>query len=432
MPYFFMNLHLHDYFKDSTGVVIDSRKIIQDCLFIAIRGKNFDGNQFAEVAIEKGAKYAIVDQPEIAKKNKKFVLVENTLQSLQNLARFHRKSLKAKIVALSGSNGKTTTKELVSNVLATKFNTKSTKGNYNNHIGVPLTLLDFDKGTEIGIVEMGASHLNEIKFLCELAQPDIGLITNFGQAHLEGFGGIDGVIQGKSEMYEYLSKVGGTIIINTDDQIQKNWLSYNPHYSFGEDISSNCRIKYLKRKNKPLSLTIENKIIESKLYGEYNFSNIAAAVALGKFFNVSLEKINEGISSYISDNNRSQNLFKGSNRITLDAYNANPSSMNASIVAFLKNKKNKSCVILGDMFELGRFTLKAHQEILDKLESTDINSIILIGENFFNVRTHDPRVRSFKSLEEIREFLIQNPFEETDILIKGSRGMRLETLLEVL
>lgn len=426
-----MNLHLHDYFKDSTGIVIDSRKIIQDCLFVAIRGKNFDGNQFAEVAIEKGAKYAIVDQPEIAKKNKKFVLVENTLQSLQNLARFHRKSLKAKIVALSGSNGKTTTKELVSNVLATKFNTKSTKGNYNNHIGVPLTLLDFDEGTEIGIVEMGANHLNEIKFLCELAQPDIGLITNFGQAHLQGFGGIEGVIQGKSEMYEYLSKVGGTIIINTDDQIQKKWLSYNPHYSFGEDIISNCRIKYLKRKNKPLSLTIENTIIESKLYGEFNFSNIAAAVALGKFFNVSLEKINEGISSYVSNNNRSQNLFKGSNRITLDAYNANPSSMNASIVAFLKNKKNKSCVILGDMFELGRFTLKAHQEILDKLESTDINSIILIGENFFKVRTHDPRVRSFKSLEEIRDFLIQNPFEETDILIKGSRGMRLETLLEV-
>ena len=198
MPYFFMNLHLHDCFKDSTGVVIDSRKIIQDCFFIAIKGKNFDGNQFAEVAIEKGAKYALVDQPGIAKKNKKFILVDNTLQSLQNLARYHRKSLKAKIVALSGSNGKTTTKELVSNVLATKFNTKSTKGNYNNHIGVPLTLLDFDEGTEIGIVEMGANHLNEIKFLCELAQPDIGLITNFGQAHLQGFGGIEGVIQGKS------------------------------------------------------------------------------------------------------------------------------------------------------------------------------------------------------------------------------------------
>ena len=205
-----MNLmQLHDYFKDSSGVVTDSRKLIQDCFFIALRGENFDGNQFAEAAIEKGAKYALVDRPEIAQKNERLILVENTLQSLQELAQYHRKNLKAKIIALTGSNGKTTTKELISNVLATQLNTKATKGNFNNHIGVPLTLLDFDENTEIGIVEMGANHKKEIEFLCQLAQPDIGLITNFGQAHLEGFGGIEGVIQGKSEMYEYLSKAGG-------------------------------------------------------------------------------------------------------------------------------------------------------------------------------------------------------------------------------
>jgi UDP-N-acetylmuramoyl-tripeptide--D-alanyl-D-alanine ligase len=360
------------------------------------------------------------------------ILVENTLQSLQELAQYHRKNLKAKIIALTGSNGKTTTKELISNVLATQLNTKATKGNFNNHIGVPLTLLDFDENTEIGIVEMGANHKKEIEFLCQLAQPDIGLITNFGQAHLEGFGGIEGVIQGKSEMYEYLSKAGGTIILNTDDPLQRKWLSYDPHYTFGEDSSADCHVKYLKRKHKPLALTIENKTIESQLYGEYNFSNIAIAVALGKFFDLSLEHINEGISYYVSNNNRSQILLNGNNKITLDAYNANPSSMKASITAFINNKKNKGCVILGDMFELGSFTDKAHQEILDQLESTDIDSILIVGEHFFKTQSRDPRVQSFQSLEEIKDYLIQNPFKETDILIKGSRGMTLETLLNAL
>ena len=428
-----MNLmQLHDYFKDSSGVVTDSRKLIQDCFFIGLRGENFDGNQFAEAAIEKGAKYALVDRPEIAQKNERLILVENTLQSLQELAQYHRKNLKAKIIALTGSNGKTTTKELISNVLATQLNTKATKGNFNNHIGVPLTLLDFDENTEIGIVEMGANHKKEIEFLCQLAQPDIGLITNFGQAHLEGFGSIEGVIQGKSEMYEYLSKAGGTIILNTDDPLQRKWLSYDPHYTFGEDSSADCRVKYLKRKHKPLALTIENKTIESQLYGEYNFSNIAIAVALGKFFDLSLEHINEGISYYVSNNNRSQILLNGNNRITLDAYNANPSSMKASITAFIDNKKNKGCVILGDMFELGSFTDKAHQEILDQLESTNIDSILIVGEHFFKTQSRDPRVQSFQSLEEIKDYLIQNPFKETDILIKGSRGMTLETLLNAL
>ena len=239
-------MQLHDYFKDSTGVVTDSRKLTQDCFFIALRGENFDGNEFAEIALKKGAKYALVDRPEIAKKNKRLILVENTLQSLQELAQYHRKNLNAKIIALTGSNGKTTTKELISSVMAEKFYTKATRGNLNNHIGVPLTLLDFDEKTEIGIVEMGANHKKEIDFLCQLAQPDIGLITNFGQAHLEGFGGIEGVIQGKSEMYEHLSKTGGTIVLNIDDPLQRKWMSYQPHYTYGEDAGADCFVKYLK------------------------------------------------------------------------------------------------------------------------------------------------------------------------------------------
>ena len=259
----------------------------------------------------------------------------------KNLLVITGKKLKTKIIALTGSNGKTTTKELINSVLTKKFNTIATQGNFNNHIGVPLTLLNLDENTEIGIVEMGANHQKEIDFLCQLAQPELGLITNFGQAHLEGFGSIEGVIKGKSELYKYLSNTGGTIFLNIDDPLQRKWISYNPHYTFGEDSDANCALKYLKRKSKPLALALDKKTIQSQLYGEYNFTNIAAAVALGKFYDLSHEQINEGISSYESTNNRSQNIQKGNNKITLDAYNANPSSMKASITSFISNKKKQ-------------------------------------------------------------------------------------------
>ena len=425
-------IQLHDYFKDSTGVVTDSRKLIQDCLFIALRGENFDGNQFAESAIEKGAKYALVDRPEIARKNERLILVEDTLQSLQELAKYHRKKIKAKIIGLTGSNGKTTTKELINSVLSKKFNTKTTLGNFNNHIGVPLTLLEFDEDTEIGIIEMGANHQKEIDFLCQLAQPELGLITNFGQAHLQGFGGIEGVITGKSEIYEYLSQTGGTIILNIDDPLQRKWMSYDPHYTFGEHTDANCRLEYLKRKYKPLALNLEDQTIESQLYGEYNFSNMGAAVALGKFFGLSLEQIRSGISSYQSTNNRSQSIEKDNNKIILDAYNANPSSMKASISSFINNKRNKGVVILGDMFELGKFTQQAHQQIIEQLESTQIERILLVGKYFFKTQSSDPRLSRFESLEEIKNYLSQNPIENSDILIKGSRGMTMESVVDYL
>ena len=428
-----MNLtQLHDYYKHTSGVVTDSRKLIQNCFFIALRGENFDGNQFAETAIAQGAKYALVDRPEIAKKSDRLLLVDNTLESLQELAQYHRNKLKAKIIALTGSNGKTTTKELIMSVLGKKFDTKATKGNLNNHIGVPLTLLDFDQNTEIGIVEMGANHQKEIDFLCQLAQPDIGLITNFGEAHLEGFGGVEGVIKGKSELYKYLSQTKGTIILNIDDSIQNKWKSYSPHYTFGEDAKADCRLEYLKRKSQPLAISTEGKTIESQLFGEYNYSNIAVAVALGKFFDLNLEQIEEGISGYRPTNNRSQIIHKGTNKITLDAYNANPSSMKASITSFVNNREKKGVVILGDMFELGTQTASAHQEILNLVVETNVESILVVGKYFFKTQTQDPRVQFFSTLEEIKNFLIQNPFDKSDILIKGSRGMTLETLLEQL
>jgi len=428
-----MNLtQLHDYYKHTSGVVTDSRKLIQNCFFIALRGENFDGNQFAETAIAQGAKYALVDRSEIAKKSDRLLLVDNTLESLQELAQYHRNKLKAKIIALTGSNGKTTTKELIMSVLGKKFDTKATKGNLNNHIGVPLTLLDFDQNTEIGIVEMGANHQKEIDFLCQLAQPDIGLITNFGEAHLEGFGGVEGVIKGKSELYKYLSQTKGTIILNIDDSIQNKWKSYSPHYTFGEDAKADCRLEYLKRKSQPLAISTEGKTIESQLFGEYNYSNIAVAVALGKFFDLNLEQIEEGISGYRPTNNRSQIIHKGTNKITLDAYNANPSSMKASITSFVNNREKKGVVILGDMFELGTQTASAHQEILNLVVETNVESILVVGKYFFKTQTQDPRVQFFSTLEEIKNFLIQNPFDKSDILIKGSRGMTLETLLEQL
>ena len=428
-----MNLtQLHDYYKHTSGVVTDSRKLIQNCFFIALRGENFDGNQFAETAIAQGAKYALVDRPEIAEKSDRLLLVDNTLESLQELAQYHRNKLKAKIIALTGSNGKTTTKELIMSVLGKKFDTKATKGNLNNHIGVPLTLLDFDQNTEIGIVEMGANHQKEIDFLCQLAQPDIGLITNFGEAHLEGFGGVEGVIKGKSELYKYLSQTKGTIILNIDDSIQNKWKSYSPHYTFGEDAKADCRLEYLKRKSQPLAISTEGKTIESQLFGEYNYSNIAVAVALGKFFDLNLEQIEEGISGYRPTNNRSQIIHKGTNKITLDAYNANPSSMKASITSFVNNREKKGVVILGDMFELGTQTASAHQEILNLVVETNVEDILVVGKYFFKTQTQDPRVQFFSTLEEIKNFLIQNPFDKSDILIKGSRGMTLETLLEQL
>ena len=249
---------------------------------------------------------------------------------------------------------------------------------------------------------------------------------------MEGFGSIQGVIEGKSELYEYLSNTGGTIFLNIDDPLQRKWMSYKPNYTFGERTDANCRLKYLRRKSKLLVITTDEITIQSKLYGEYNYTNIAAAVALGKFFNLSNEQINEGISSYESTNNRSQSIKKGKYKIILDAYNANPSSMKASITSFISNKKNKGAVILGDMFELGTYSKEAHQEILDELVSTEIEGILVVGEQFFKTLSNDPRVNRFKSIEHVKKYLTQNSFEHTEILIKGSRGMSMETLLDYL
>ena len=429
MP-FFMNLaQLHHCFKNSSGVVSDSRDLKPDCFFIALRGEKYDGNQFAEKALENGAKYALVDRPEIAEKNHQFILVKNTLETLQELAKFHRKTLKAKIIALTGSNGKTTTKELIKSVLSQQFITQATTGNLNNHIGVPLTLLNFEENTEIGIVEMGANHKKEIDFLCQIAQPEYGLITNFGQAHLEGFGGIEGVIQGKSELYKYLAAAQGTLFINIDDPLQEKWITHHPHFSFGTKSTADCYLEYITEKEGVQAVEIDGKNVKSQLYGDYNSTNIAAAIALGKYFKLKHEQIANGVFSYQPKNNRSEIIQKGHYKITMDAYNANPSSMQASISAFIKSKKKSSTAILGDMFELGKYSALAHQQITDLLVLSDIDQILLVGNHFIKTQFKDPRVKAFSTLEGLLNYLIENPLKAGEILIKGSRGMTLEKVL---
>tara|TARA_A200000113_G_scaffold218140_1_gene225306 strand:+ start:67 stop:1353 length:1287 start_codon:yes stop_codon:yes gene_type:complete len=423
---------LHECFKASSGVITDSRKLEQNCLFIALKGVNFDGNEFAEMAIEKGAKFAVVDRPEIAEKNDKMILVEDTLKSLQQLANYHRKQIPAKIIALTGSNGKTTTKELIHSVLSQKYVTRATVGNLNNHIGVPLTLLEFDEKTEIGVVEMGANHIGEIDFLSRIAAPDFGLITNYGYAHLEGFGSFEGVIKGKSELYDYLLEKPGMVFLNIDDPIQKKWTNSLSAFTFGEDNQADCNVNYIREKSGPLTIGFEKEKIQSQLYGDYNFTNLATAIAIGKYFELNQEEIKKGIASYLPANNRSQIISKSTNRITLDAYNANPTSMRASISSFCPTKQRKSIVIIGDMFELGAYASAAHQEVIDQLIHSAVEKVITVGDHFYQTQTEGQKFKKFRTLEETKKYIAQNRFDQTDILIKGSRGMALEGLLDFL
>ena len=423
---------LHEYFKISTGVATDSRLLKNGCLFVALKGKNFDGNKFAIEALKKGAKFAIVDSSSVAKKSNKIILVEDSLKALQELAQFHRKQITTKIIALTGSNGKTTTKELILSVLSQKYNTKGTFGNLNNHIGVPLTLLQFDEKTEIGVVEMGANHIGEIDLLSKIADPNFGLITNFGHAHLEGFGGFEGVIKGKSELYEYLFEKSGTTFLNIDDPLQIKWRNKLNSFTFGEDNNANCQIKYMREKFKPLSISFEKKTIKSQIYGNYNFTNISTAIAVGKYFKLSFDEIRKGINSFLPSNNRSQIIFKGSNRIILDAYNANPTSMKASILSFCEAKQKKSVVVLGDMLELGVYTKIAHQDIIKQIIDSNVEEVLTIGDCFFQTESEDKRLKKFKTIFEAEEYISKKNYTDREFLIKGSRSTALEHLLEIL
>jgi len=429
---YFMTINtLYKHFLECNTICTDSRKITQDCMFFALKGDNFNGNIYAKTASENGAKFCVVDEKEFAIDNR-FILVNDVLKTIQELATFHRKKLNIPIIALTGSNGKTTTKELINSVLSTQYNTTATIGNLNNHIGVPLTLLRMTKDTEIGIVEMGANHQKEIEFLCNIAFPDYGVITNFGKAHLEGFGGVEGVIKGKSELYDHLKAHHKTIFVNHNDEKQLKQIgTYESIYTFGKENSKGPN-PLLKSSQPFVTLDYVGNTINSQLTGEYNFNNISVAIAFGVFFKIKPENIKMAIEDYIPTNNRSQFIKKESNTFLMDAYNANPTSMKVALLNFEKLTDKIKIAILGDMFELGKDAEKEHQYIADLCSTLLLDKVILIGENFFKTALVSTKVMAYKSFDDFKNQVNLSNIKNTTFLIKGSRGMAMERVLELL
>jgi UDP-N-acetylmuramoyl-tripeptide--D-alanyl-D-alanine ligase len=426
-----MNIEtLHQLFLESKGVATDTRALKTDQLFFALKGDNFNGNLFAEKALSKGAGYAIIDE-ELNELNDRYILVDDVLDTLQKLSTYHREFLNIPIIAITGSNGKTTSKELIHAVLRKKFNTVATVGNLNNHIGVPLTLLSMKRSTEFGIVEMGANHPNEIKSLCQIAKPNYGYITNFGKAHLEGFGSIEGVIAAKSELYSYLKANNKMMFLNIDDPIQQEQLNYHTTYTFGTSPNADVVIKYGLSTEKA-EVLFEGFNIKSQLTGDYNAINMAAAICVGKYFKVPVESIQKAILDYSPQNNRSQIIKIGSNLLLMDAYNANPTSMKAALDSFKNNAATNKIVILGDMFELGANAAEEHQYIVNYLESINVLHAYLVGDNFYKTSTSRHNITKLKSFSDLQLSLEATEFNNAYILIKGSRGMALERTVEIL
>ena len=420
---------IHSLFLQCNSIAIDTRKVNENSFFVALKGERFDANSFAKEALEKGASYVIIDNKEYFI-NEKTILVDDSLVALQELAKFHRNFLKLPIIALTGSNGKTTTKELINVVLAKKFNVTATVGNLNNHIGVPLTLLSFTKNTEIGIVEMGANHQKEIEFLCAITQPDFGYITNFGKAHLEGFGGVDGVIKGKSEMYSYLIANKKKVFVNLDDTLQDQKTKNLQRFTFSSlDEKSTVFIKKCTA-NPLVTISFNETTIHSSLIGLYNANNINAAITIGNHFGVSDTQIKEAIESYIPENNRSQMLTKATNEIILDAYNANPSSMIVALENFIQLKNENKTIIIGDMFELGNESLMEHKAIVSYLISNENIDTFFVGTDFYLNQVEKTNFKFFKTFEDLSSYLKLNEIKNNIILIKGSRGMALERTLD--
>ena len=422
---------IHDYFLKCNSVSIDTRKIEPGSMFVAIKGENFDANTFAKEALEKGASFVIIDNSDYFI-DERTIIVKDSLTTLQELAKFHREQLNIPIIALTGSNGKTTTKELIQVVLAQKYNTKATLGNLNNHIGVPLTLLSFTKETEVGIVEMGANHQKEIEFLCEIAKPDFGYITNFGKAHLEGFGGVDGVIKGKSEMYTYLSAHHKTAFVNLNDPIQVDKTININSFTFGlNNENADVSIDSITA-NPFVEIVTNNTKITSHLIGLYNSNNINAAISIGVKFGVSLEDIKKAIEGFVPQNNRSQILIINSNEIILDAYNANPSSMSVALENFFQLENDNKIAILGDMFELGDESLMEHKSIVELVTTNNSVTTYFIGKDFYANKIENENCYFFISYEDFTEYFKEVKINHYLILIKGSRGMALERTLQLL
>ena len=420
---------LYTLYKKHYKVTTDTRLDLTDSIFFALKGGNFNGNLFAEKALNKGASYAIVDEKK-HQTNKNIIWVEDVLQTLQDLAKYHREQLNIPVIALTGSNGKTTTKELIQAVLKEKYTCVATKGNLNNHIGVPLTLLSVLPETEIMVVEMGANHPNEIAMLCEIAKPDYGYITNYGKVHLEGFINLEGVIKAKTELYKYLQTNNKTVFVNTDDAVQVLESKEMNVLSFGKK-DANYPIKYINA-NPFVRLIFDNIDVQSKLIGKYNYLNIATAIAIGKYFKVPNNSIKNGIENYVPTNNRSQIIEKGSNKIIMDACNANPNSMKVALENLEQLTAKNKIAILGDMFEIGESSQQEHQNIVDIINLSNLSDVFLIGANFLALSISNKKINTFKTFQEFKEKSRNLKIENATILIKASRGMALERVLELL
>ncbi|MDP6921440.1 MAG: UDP-N-acetylmuramoyl-tripeptide--D-alanyl-D-alanine ligase [Lutibacter sp.] len=418
-----MNIEsLYQLYTKHYLVDTDTRRIREGSLFFALKGPRFNANTFAEAALKAGAAYAIIEEEKYVT-GPRTVLVNNVLQTLQTLANHHRKQLDIPVLALTGSNGKTTTKELINCILSKKYQTVATQGNLNNHIGVPLTLLSMKPGTEIGIVEMGANHLKEIELLCGIAAPDYGYITNFGKAHLEGFGSYEGVIKGKSELYDSLRKTKGKVFLNTDDPLQVQQAKGL------ESIEFNQALIPCKAVDPTVEVSYQHCPVKSQLIGQYNYTNIAAAITIGAHFGVETARIAKAIAGYVPSNNRSQIIQKGSNTLILDAYNANPSSMQAALENFEVLAGAKKYVILGDMFELGKETESEHQAMATLAESLTVKKVFLIGKAFATTEVTNASV--YPSVKAFTKAVDLHTLQNSTVLIKGSRGMALEQTLDL-
>lgn len=406
-------------------VTIDSRKIEKNDIFFAFSGETFNAATLAEDAIRKGAIAVIVEQKQFENIEKNIFYVSSTLDFLQELATYHRDKLNIPIIALTGSNGKTTTKEIIHAVLSQKYRVQYTYGNLNNHIGVPLTLLSIRDDHEMAVVEMGANHQKEIEMLCDLAKPNFGYITNFGKAHLEGFGGVEGVIKGKSELYDYLKNNGQTILVNENDPIQvEKTVNYSPKITFGS-AASNYQFDEFSEDNL-VGLIFNGQQALSNLTGNYNFTNLCAAASLGFHFNLNFNEIKSAIENYMPTNMRSQVLKKDRKTFVLDTYNANPSSMAESLKNFSTFKGTKT-IIIGDMLELGEESKKEHDSILELAKSLNFDEVITVGQHF---RQSNKEGKAFINGKELSEFLKSHQLKSENILLKGSRGIALEQVLE--
>ncbi len=429
---------IYDLFLQHPNVRTDSRQIEPGCLFFALKGERFNGNKFAAQAIQQGAAFAVIDEPEHSQGDRS-ILVEDVLQTLQQLANHHRRQFHIPVIAITGSNGKTTTKELISAVLSSHYKAHFTKGNFNNHIGVPLTLLGMPKGTEVAIVEMGANHQGEIDFLCQIAEPTHGLVTNIGKAHLEGFGGIEGVKKGKSELFRYLAGHNGVAFVNQDEAYLmelSDGVKWRILYKNGETPSSDSipfLVKLLSTTPfvKAVFASDQNKevTIESLLVGAFNFNNIMSAAVLGTYFKVPGKKIKKAIEEYVPSNNRSQLFQSGSNTFVLDAYNANPTSMKSALLFFSKMDAQNKVAILGAMKELGDYSDAEHKEILDLALSLSFEKVILVGGEFQKAALNG-RAHYFTDVNELNSWFCRQEFSNTSFLVKGSRSIGLEKIME--